>query len=303
MSDSDDLDDDDQVACSNAAQALSGPLTCRVFEGFCNRLNTLATALATGREVNLHWAVNEHCPARFEEMLRPLGRFSVVNEAVADYKYAVGPNELCWFYPRDLNRLSRDDFRKRLYAAYRQLHEHLRLDALVELPPRTFGFQFRRHFPGRGGLAHYMVAVERILQQLKPEHVYVASDCLDCKQAIVRHVQSRGVATSLIDCPLLAQDLDRSLENVSGMCRDLRALARCRLGVLTNSTRSTIPDSLRAFGVQAYYTFDDGFHRHRGRDELFEMLPVEALLAVEPRRPERATPPWQPFSVTVTPDS
>lgn len=275
------------------------PLHCRVFEGLCNRINTLASALVTGRPVRLQWSVNTHCPARFEELFHELGGVSVVNEEVSRYEYAIGPNQLCWFYPRNLSRLPPEVFRARLYNAYGYLHHQMKLSATETLPPRSLGLQFRRLLKGCGGLGPFIDWAGRAVLELSPDQVYVASDCADCKGEILRRIEEHGVVVKATQSALMQHDFDRSLDNVRGMCCDLRALAQCSLGVIANSTRSTVPDSLRAFGVVSYYTFDDGFHRHRGQDELFEMLPVEALLAAQQRQP--APPAWKPFSVIVTP--
>ena len=284
-----------------AAQLMDKPLDCRVFEGLCNRINALATALVTGRQIRLQWAVNKHCPVRFEEVLGGLGGVSVVNEEQPSYAYVIGPDELCWFYPRNLSRLPKDVFRSRLYNAYGYLHRQLKYSPIEGLPSRSLGLQFRRHFRGRGGLEPFIEWAGRVVSRLRPAQVYVASDCADCKREIIHRIGQHNIVAKAGEHRLMEHDFDRSLDNVRGMCCDLRALAQCSLGVIANSTRSTIPDSLRAFGVQSYYTFDDGFHRHRGQDELFEMLPVESLLAGTSTQP--APPAWQPFSVVVMPGS
>ena len=87
-----------------------------------------------------------------------------------------------------------------------------------------------------------------------------------------------GVAASVNSCRLMNHDLDRSLLSVFGMCRDLRSLACCNLGVVTNSSQSTVVDSLRGFGVQAYHTFDGGFRTCGDRDDLAEGSPVQSLI-------------------------
>ena len=46
-----------------------GPeIICEAFEGLCNRINGIVSALATGRPIYLRWAVNRQCPMPFEEV-------------------------------------------------------------------------------------------------------------------------------------------------------------------------------------------------------------------------------------------
>jgi hypothetical protein len=84
---------------------------CRVFEGLCNRINCLASALATARPVYLRWAVNQHCPLPFEDIFHAIVGVKVTNEPVQEYLYEATPRKICWFYPKNVDSLPLPVFR------------------------------------------------------------------------------------------------------------------------------------------------------------------------------------------------
>ena len=254
------------------------PLRCLLFEGLCNRLNGLASAMASGHQVLAHWAVNQHCPISFEEIFASgVDGIDAINEQVSHYDYQVSETTFCWFYPRNVANLPQETFRHGVLEGYRRLYCEMNTRPQISLDHRSLGIQFRRHLDGADDLDSYMSSIEGVIRQARPKQAYITSDCSICKESLTEKVASLGVEATSGKYPLLNHDLDRSKDNVLGMCRDLQALSACKLGVVCNSSRSTVPDSLKAFGVQAYFTYDDGYHRYGGRDDLFEMLPVERL--------------------------
>jgi len=96
-------------------------LHCYVYEGLCNRINALASAIATGSPVVLHWSINKHCPASFNDLFDPIPNVEVLEESADGYPYSRSPQKLCWFYPANVTNLEPIEYRKRMRAAYRML--------------------------------------------------------------------------------------------------------------------------------------------------------------------------------------
>lgn len=251
---------------------------CKVFEGLCNRLNGIASAIATGRPIRLHWAINAHCPARFGDVFDPIAGVDIVEENVSQYSYEVSPDKLCWFYPKNTQKLPRDRFRRRLCDAYREILDCMKHKNGVKPPASSIGVHFRFHLGDVGRFPSFVEALEKTFDELHPQHVAVACDSEAHKHKLKSLIQEHGLSYWVNHCRLLRHDLDRTAENVRGMCRDLHSLAACNLGVITNSTRCTVVDSLRGVGVRAFNTFDDGVHRYNGRDDLFESQVISNLL-------------------------
>ncbi len=246
-------------------------ICCQVFEGLCNRINAIASAMATGRPVHLWWAVNEHCPIPFERLFNRKFEMHVTNEEVGDYRYARLPNHLCWFYPQNLDGLPVDEFKQRMGTAYRQILEGFAIEEWETPTAPALGVTYRHHLPDTDTFEHFWECLEVVVRRLCPRHVHVASDSLEMKEKMAGLLRAKGIEVTTNVYPLMGHDRDRSPANVLGMCADLRSLAGCGMGVLANSTRSTVVDSLQGFGVEAIYTMDDKWHRYNGRDHLFEM--------------------------------
>ncbi len=169
------------------------------------------------------------------------------------------------------------EFRRRLLASYRTLVDSIEVETYTIPPQGSLALVFRAYVPEIDQLPSYLEKIARVCDQLKPASMFVASDSPDAKAELLDFVNRRGIPSLANDCHLSKSDLDRSTEGVRGMCMDLKSLTSCELGVISNNTRSSVPDSLRAFGVPAYHTFDDLFHRSSGRDELFESQPVSEI--------------------------
>ena len=252
-------------------------IDCYVFEGLCNRINGIASAMATGLPVRLHWSLNAHCPVGFAEVFGQLDGIEVFEEQAEAYPYVVKPTELCWFYPRNISGLERKDFRERIYAAYKSL-----LEAAFALVPEcksdgVLGIHYRHYLDDVEGFDQFVDAVKPTVESFGGSSVFVASDSQRHKDDLCKVIGGAGISTVTNTTKLLAADLDRGRDSVMSLLADLRSMAACTRGVITNSTRSSVVDSLRAFGVRAYHTFDDGFHRHGGRDDLFEHEPLRSI--------------------------
>ena len=254
------------------------PIHCLAYEGLCNRMNCVASAMATGRKTILSWAVNQHCPAEFGEVFAPVAGLEISNERMEQYRRSADPGRLCWFYPRNVMGLAREEFRDRLMAAYRELVGAMTVETFASPAPGSLGLAYRGYLPEIDPLPDFLEKITRTCDALQPASVFVASDSPEFKERLVDSIGGLGIPTAANDCRLANSDLERSLEGVRGMCMDLKSLTRCELGVISNNTRSTVPDSLRAFGIRTYHTFDDGFHRYGGRDDLFESQPISAIL-------------------------
>lgn len=266
-------------------EARERRITCETFEGLCNRMNGIVSAFATGRPILLRWAVNRQCPVPFEEVFAETFGAEVVNETVEEYAYARTQERFCWFYPQNIGGLPFGVFKHRVLEAYRRLLRSMRVATWAIPKSPALGLAYRHHLCDTDRLEHYWNCVEAVINNLRPAGVHVATDSAAIKQEFTARLEPLGVCVSLNDCPLLTHDYDRSPANVLGMCADLKSLACCRLGIVSNSTRSTVPDSLRGFGIQSYFTMDDMRHRHNGRDHFFTASPVECLIATMPLEP------------------
>ena len=251
---------------------------CRVFEGLCNRINCLASALATGQPVYLRWAVNRQCPLEFERVFNAIDNVKVANEPVEQYGYEASPRRICWYFPRNVDGLPSDVFRQRLFGAYRQILSRLAVRGHVIPPPPAIGLIFRRFHPHTDTFEHFWQSVTPVVSALRPQSVFVASDSDEHKRQLLLRLDDLGVATAANDCPLLTSDLVRRPENVLGMCRDLLSLAHCRQGVIASSSVSTVPDSLRGMGVPVYFTHRCPDFRFHGDDDAFEFHAAHELM-------------------------
>lgn len=252
-------------------------LYCFAWQGLCNRINCMASALATGRPVVLHWAINDHCPITFEEVFGSIEGIKAFDEERKRYHPRRNLNELCWFYPHNLMKLEIGIFRENMYAAYKEILQAAKMSVPLEETSCPLGLQYRHYLPDRGEFDSFLEGAKRAIEFLRPTSVHISSDSLKHKQVLIESLSRGGMPVFTNTVKLLKHDLERGRESVFGMVTDLCSMSKCRLGVICNSTRSSIPDSLRAYGVTAYYTYDDGKHRYRGRDDLFEHKPVEMI--------------------------
>ena len=254
------------------------PIVCRTYEGLCNRINAIASSLTTGRPVELQWAVNSHCPVQFEDVFALDFGMTVANEAVDHYPYCRTHESFCWFYPQNIDQLPFAVFQQRMHRAYRLLLEGMKLKSWSVPVSPALGISYRHHLKDVDGLEHFWSCVKRAVNGVCSKGVHLATDSQKIKDELLQRLLALNVDVTINDCKLLAHDFDRSLDNVLGMCSDLRSLASCQLGVITNSARTTTTDPLRGFGVRAYSTTDDRRHRSRGRDHLYVPSPIEDLI-------------------------
>jgi len=253
-------------------------LSCYSFHGLCNRINGIASALATNRLVKLHWAVNQHCPVKFEDLFNPIQGLSVINEAVNRYATGCTPDRICWFYPKNLCGVETTLFRKRLYHCYSLLLASLKPINFEKPEGVSIGLAFRNFMPERGCLEDYISQAVSVVRHIKPDSVHIASDCENSKARILTDLRTLDLSITTNQCRLLTRDMDRNDEAVRGMVQDLFSLRECRAGIISNTTRSSVPDSLRCSGVRTYYTQSSIRHRDNGRDDLFDYRPVKDLI-------------------------
>jgi hypothetical protein len=256
----------------------SSPIQCHVFEGLCNRINCLASALATGRPVSLRWAVNRQCPLEFEAIFDAISDVTVVNETVDQYGYEASPRCVGWYFPRNVDVLAPDVFRERLFGAYRLLLSRLIQREHVIPPTPAIGLVYRHFHPHGDTFDHFWQSVAPVVSNLRPRSVFVASDSDEHKRLLLRRLDDLGAVTAANDCPLLASDLARSAGNVLGMCRDLLSLGYCREAVIASSSVSTVPDSLRGLGIHVYYTHRSPDFRFHGDDDAFHFHGIDELV-------------------------
>lgn len=266
---------------TNTSQAvLQIPIECRVFEGLTNRINGMVSALATGRRVLLFWAINRHCPVRFNQVFNPVAGVKVFEEYTDQYEYEFMPDRLCWFYPRNVLGMRDQQFRDRIYQAYRLLWDQLKIKTEEKLlSTDDLGLHYRHHLADSQPFEDFKKKALEVIAACRPRRVYVATDSDQHGEKLARAIRAYVPEVYTGHSVKMEHDLDRSVEGVAVLINDLHALSACGIGVLTNSARSTVPDILRCLGVSSYTTFDDGVHRHGGRDDLYERKDVESLLS------------------------
>ena len=252
---------------------VSQPLVCRAFEGLCNRINGIASALATGREVELHWAVNKQCPVRFEEVFQPIPGLTVINEEILSYRYITSRHQLCWFYPRNIEKLPLQEFRQRLYAAYRQVLDALLVTSWAHPTPPAVGLHLRSFLPDSTPVDTFARDAIDHIQRLGARSAHLATDHFESGQKAILLLQAAGIDVSFNAGTRSKHDLDRSHDGIMTMCADLRSLSECKQGILVNSCRSTVADVLRGHGIAGITTFAGG--REAGLDDLFELQSLE----------------------------
>lgn len=227
----------------------------------------------------LYWAVNKHCPAAFEELFHPIEDVTVSNQSVKRFKTGVSKDRICWFYPRQTcTSLPKEEFRNRIYSAYRKILAALisRVDASPVDTENRLGLAHRRFLPAGSSGIHsvstdYLLHVTKAVQSLGATSAHIACDNAEDKERLSQHLQELDVVPLINPCDLMLHDFDRSKASVVGMGDDLLSLSQCSLGILSNSTRSTVPDSLRGFGIKIYYTCkNDQPFRKNGQDDIFD---------------------------------
>ena len=184
-------------------------IVCRVFEGFANRLNGIASALSTGRPVSIQWAINDHCPASFEDCFRPLDGVEVANESALAYPHSVSPQKLCWFYPKNVDELPYGRFRSRMMASYDYLLSRIAVTDWACPAAPALGCHYRHYLAKPDSFSRYCGWIRCAVSQLSPATVHVASDSADHKSQLLALLADLQVPTTHNDAPLLDHDLDR----------------------------------------------------------------------------------------------
>ncbi len=239
------------------------------WEGLCNRINLMVTALTLNKPCRLYWAVNHHCPARFEQLFKPVEQLSVFNVNADCFPYSKRADSLCWFYLENFSELDRYTYVQRAKGQYRRLISHLIHRATIDLPPDTAGLAFRTHLPAGSAddLDEFLRKVPYWLTARRAKSVFIVSDSRESKERLTTFVERLGIKATVIDCPLMDHDFDRSCENLYGLSKELVCLSQCHCGILSNSFRSTVCDSARGFDIHIDYTFDS---RNDRRNYLIE---------------------------------
>ena len=102
-------------------------MDCLVWEGFGNRINALASALATTEDtVNLYWAVNKHLPLKFEKVFSPIRRVKVVNVNAARFEYSRLSHRICHYYLCNPRKIRSFEFSSSVLNYYRLLFNNFK---------------------------------------------------------------------------------------------------------------------------------------------------------------------------------
>jgi len=228
-----------------------------VYEGLANRINCIASAYSIQPEFRLQWSINSHCPLRFEELFKNLDGVRVQNVKHPEFRYRKSTRRICWFYLLNVRNKDPQTFGWEVKNRYRYLIGRLTHPRDFQLEQESVGVSFRSLLPNRSSesLELFLHKLKRWLIERMPKQVFVASDHQASKNRLIAEIKNLGISTVSVDCPLLDSDLNRSKANVIGMSKELVLFSQCKLGIISNSTRSTTTDSARGFDVPVLKTF------------------------------------------------
>ena len=252
-----------------------------LWEGLCNRINGMASALATGRPVDLYWAVNEHCPLQYEVLFEKLnGIDSVTNELVGRYHPRLrGPSLFNFYYPVNIDGLEKTTYRKNMQAAYETICGSLFRGKVKQHDHPKTGISFRQHFPAGEvfPVEPFLKVLQIDLKEKGVNQVWVVADSRTQKERIIDQLESHGIQCFYNDCQLPEHDLDRDPAQMENFIDDLFGLHACRKFYL-NNTRSTLCDRfLFDEEAQLNFVFDDGKHRKKAGGEFYDFENVRII--------------------------
>lgn len=241
---------------------------CVVFEGLCNRINSLVSALTVQDELNLYWAINKHCPVACSDLFNVPLSWRVFELKAGTFPYSRSIDRINWFFLCNPASLEREQFVATAKSNYRKLIGLLKHRPSFSLPDGAIGISYRFHLPrsNQEGFDQFIRRAEELVEEMNPSAIFVASDHADSKKAISCHFENAGMLVRTVDCELMNSDLDRSKGNLAGLSKDLVLFAQCTGGIVANTERSTVPDSARGFGISVFRPPRQGKYRKRSTE-------------------------------------
>ena len=232
---------------------------CLVWEGLGNRLNALASCIATGRDVELVWAVNSHCPLLYHEVLKPIDGVTVQNVNARRFTYSRNAHRYCYYYLTNLTENSNRQFGCDVRKIYRQLLRSLTAPRPTLPNSKTMaGIHYRAHMPESPTVDQFIEQADRWLAKRNSQSVFVSSDSAEAQQRIADTIAN----SFTIDQQHIASDLQRSRASVTDCVRAMKAFKSCKLGVFASTFRSTVTDAVRSW-VHVDYAEREQNHRNQ----------------------------------------
>lgn len=224
-----------------------------VFEGLCNRVNTLATALMKWPDgFRLRWIVNKHCPLTFEEIF-DVSKFPEVSVTYDPGKwkegdYIIDDRELCYFF------LNTSQPRHVTYETYSRIYDavlHPRMDTPANIE-QSVGVQLRTkiEYHQRANVPQTVELVDWLCRRTGAFEIILSSDDQERGEKMTARLERLGYSVH----PLLSDlkgDFDRTNENMKFFIRSWLLFSLCPYGV-TNVVLSSIMDMSRAFGNEVW---------------------------------------------------
>lgn len=243
---------------------------CLVWEGFSNRLNSIASTYLAVEDFTLWWAVNSHCPVPFEFCFDDLCGVEPRNVLAERFPYSLERGRVCWYYLGLAGEIDPEFHRKRIRQVYAYLLRKMKHRPSFEMRRESCCIQYRHHIPEGGQpFDSFKVAILQFLDKQPMSHVLVMSDDEESVARISRLVIETGRKPISIPGSRMDDDLDRSPEIVSKLCQELILASQCSRGIISNSDRSSVSDSAKALGIPVLKTFSG---KDYGRNHELENL-------------------------------
>jgi len=239
-------------------------MNCLVWEGLGNRINALASCMATGSEIELTWAVNSHCPLSYEQLFKPIERVKVQNVFARRFAYSRNRHRHCYYYLTNLTGKSNRHFSCEVRKAYRLLLRSMKPSRPVT--PRSdsmAGIHYRAFMPESPNVDAFILQAQDWLKNRQAESVFVSSDSDEAQQKIVSSIDNAFT----IKQTHIVSDLQRCRASVIDCARAMKVFKSCKLGVLASTYRSTVTDAARAW-VKVNYAEKNSNHRNKSLERL-----------------------------------
>jgi len=220
------------------------------FEGFCNRLNAMASCLMMWEgDILLRWVQNDHCPLEFHELFRDIERISVTSDPGdwGDYQYARNQGgRFCYYFLDSISPV--EIVKKTFLSLIGKLHAFELGDYQDE---EMIGFSYRHHYNWEKASVEECLDVLRdISGRTGVRRVYLNCEDRQKNYEICRLLEEKDYEVYWDDS-FMSHDLDRGDDSVHDFVRSWLRLTHCRWSI-SNAVSSTILDAARAIGREAW---------------------------------------------------
>ena len=247
------------------------------FEGFCNRINCLASALLRWPDgFRLRWMCNEHCPLSFAELFNEFTEIEVTEEPGGwnrQHSYANYVNNgsrLCHYF------LSTSEPRGKVRDVYRRIIAHSAIEAACD-PGEAIAVHYRGFTSRKKTSPEACVDLALTLAgRTGVSKVVLAANCDASAAIIADRLTKEGIEVQHL-AGGMASDMDRTPGNVRDFVSAWHVLTNCRWAV-SSALWSTVLDASRALGNEVW-TFADAKTRPNHSCDLFGRFGFDWLVA------------------------